>query len=193
MLKAEYEQCEDYWCTKLEEERELFEQEQKMSDEKFSELIIKMTEYEEQFNPSSKHDGRLSPIEERYGLEQQYNDLEEEFEHWRNETQEELFKKEKEIEELKVKLSSQKRLSLTDISVQFPEEPMKEMFPTLYNELCSAGGSTENATNKTSLKVPMEAKSCTMQQCVQVIEKRKNILFCNTRTIFAFSIPPNRD
>ncbi|OXU25716.1 hypothetical protein TSAR_014405 [Trichomalopsis sarcophagae] len=167
MLKAEYEQCEDYWCTKLEEERQIFEQEQKISDEKFSELIVKMAEYEEQFNPSGKHDGRLSPIEERFSLEQQYNDLEDEFEQWRNEAQEELSKKTKEIEELKAKLSSEKRLSLADISVQFPEEPMKDMYPTLYNQLCSPGGSTENTTPKTSSTVPMEANSCTMQQCVQ--------------------------
>lgn len=73
LLKAEYEECEDYWAAKLEEERQLFEQEQKISDEKFAELIHKITEYEELISPSdkSKSNGRLSPIEEKFNLEQQ--------------------------------------------------------------------------------------------------------------------------
>lgn len=73
MLKIEYEECEDYWTAKLEEERQLFEQEQKISDEKFSELIAKMAEYEELISPVDKvkNSGRLSPIEEKFNLEQQ--------------------------------------------------------------------------------------------------------------------------
>lgn len=73
LLKAEYEECEDYWAAKLEEERQLFEQEQKISDEKFSELIAKMAEYEEMISPVDKvkNGGRLSPIEEKFNLEQQ--------------------------------------------------------------------------------------------------------------------------
>ena len=73
MLKIEYEECEDYWTAKLEEERQLFEQEQKISDEKFSELIAKMAEYEELISPIDKvkNGGRLSPIEEKFNLEQQ--------------------------------------------------------------------------------------------------------------------------
>lgn len=73
LLKAEYEECEDYWAAKLEEERQLFEQEQKISDDKLAELINKITEYEELISPSdkSKSNGRLSPIEEKFNLEQQ--------------------------------------------------------------------------------------------------------------------------
>lgn len=73
LLKAEYEECEDYWAAKLEEERQLFEQEQKISDDKLAELINKITEYEELISPSdkSKNNGRLSPIEEKFNLEQQ--------------------------------------------------------------------------------------------------------------------------
>lgn len=73
LLKIEYEECEDYWTTKLEEERQLFEQEQKISNEKFSELITKMEEYEELISPVDKvkNGGRLSPIEEKFNLEQQ--------------------------------------------------------------------------------------------------------------------------
>jgi len=73
LLKAEYEECEDYWTAKLEEERQLFEQEQKISDDKLTELINKITEYEELISPSDKlkSNGRLSPIEEKFNLEQQ--------------------------------------------------------------------------------------------------------------------------
>jgi DNA repair exonuclease SbcCD ATPase subunit len=124
MLKAEYEQCEDYWAAKLEEERQIFEQEQKISDEKLAELISKMAEYEEQFSGGNKlHDnGRLSPIEERINLEQQYQDLEEEIERWRSYAQDELAKKDREIEKLHQKLHNVKSSSLADFSVQFPDE-----------------------------------------------------------------------
>lgn len=73
LLKVEYEECEDYWAAKLEEERQLFEQEQKISDDKLAELINKIAEYEELISPSDKlkNNGRLSPIEEKFNLEQQ--------------------------------------------------------------------------------------------------------------------------
>lgn len=73
LLRAEYEECEDYWAAKLEEERQLFEQEQKISDDKLAELISKIAEYEELISPldKSKNNGRLSPIDERFNLEQQ--------------------------------------------------------------------------------------------------------------------------
>lgn len=74
LLKTEYEECEDYWAAKLEEERQLFEQEQKISDDKLAELINKIVEYEELISPSDKlknGGGRLSPIEEKFTLEQQ--------------------------------------------------------------------------------------------------------------------------
>lgn len=77
LLKAEYEECEDYWAAKLEEERQLFEQEQKLSDDKLAELINKIAEYEELISPSdkSKSNGRLSPIEEKFNLEQQVKSI----------------------------------------------------------------------------------------------------------------------
>jgi ninein len=78
LLKVEYEECEDYWAAKLEEERQLFEQEQKMSDDKLAELINKIAEYEELISPTdkSKNNGRLSPIEEKFNLEQQVRIIE---------------------------------------------------------------------------------------------------------------------
>ncbi|XP_046733917.1 blastoderm-specific protein 25D isoform X2 [Diprion similis] len=124
LLRTEYEQCEDYWAGKLEEERQLFEQEQRISDEKLSELIAKMAEYEEQFGNSDKthNDGRLSPIEERFNLEQQYTNLEEEFSEWKSEMQEELTKKDQEIHDLREKLQKGKRILTAETSVQCSEE-----------------------------------------------------------------------
>lgn len=124
LLRTEYEQCEDYWAGKLEEERQLFEQEQRISDDKFSELIAKMAEYEEQFGPGDKgqNDGRLSPIEERFNLEQQYTHLEEEFNDWKSKAEDELAKKDKEIQDLREKPQNDKLLLTSDSSVQCPDE-----------------------------------------------------------------------
>ncbi|XP_031366511.1 blastoderm-specific protein 25D [Apis dorsata] len=124
MLKIEYEECEDYWTAKLEEERQLFEQEQKISDEKFSELIAKMAEYEELISPVDKikNGGRLSPIEEKFNLEQQYLDLEEEFEKWKLQMEEEISQKDKEIKDLHEKIKCLKRPIMTDVSIQVTDE-----------------------------------------------------------------------
>lgn len=79
-MRKEYEDCEDYWQGKLNDERQLYEDEQRTSDEKFNELLRKMTEYEEQFANTSDKDGRLSPITENSRLEEQFADLEAETE-----------------------------------------------------------------------------------------------------------------
>ncbi|KAM7354565.1 blastoderm-specific gene 25D isoform 2-T2 [Cochliomyia hominivorax] len=102
MQKA-YEDCEDYWQAKLTEERTLFEkerqiyeEEQQESDKKFTELMEKVREYEEQFSK----DGRLSPIEEKDVLEQQYADLEAEAEEIRENARKMFEEKSQEIESL---------------------------------------------------------------------------------------------
>ncbi|XP_012522185.1 ninein [Monomorium pharaonis] len=124
LLKAEYEECEDYWAAKLEEERQLFEQEQKISDDKLVELINKITEYEELISPSdkSKNNGRLSPIEEKFNLEQQYIDLEEEFEKWKIQTENDIFQKNLEIGDLREKLRLVEQPITNDFYVQVPDE-----------------------------------------------------------------------
>uniref|UniRef100_A0A182QM03 Blastoderm-specific protein 25D n=1 Tax=Anopheles farauti TaxID=69004 RepID=A0A182QM03_9DIPT len=77
-MRKEYEDCEDYWQAKVNDERLLYEEEQRINDDKFTELLKKVAEYEEQFATHSKleKDGRLSPIDEKDGLEQQYLELE---------------------------------------------------------------------------------------------------------------------
>ncbi|XP_076245387.1 blastoderm-specific gene 25D [Calliopsis andreniformis] len=135
LLKVEYEECEDYWTTKLEEERQFFEQEQKISNEKFSELIAKMEEYEELISPveKGKNGGRLSPIEEKFNLEQQYLDLEEEFEKWRVQMEEEIAQKDKEVQELQEKVKASERPSMTDVSVQVTDESISSPLPMQTN------------------------------------------------------------
>lgn len=111
MQKA-YEDCEDYWQEKLSEERQLFdkerkiyEDEQKESDVKFTELVEKVREYEEQF----RKDGRLSPIEEKDVLEQQYADLEAEAEQLRENSRLMFEEKAKEIEALQNEIADLKQ------------------------------------------------------------------------------------
>ncbi|XP_067622615.1 ninein homolog isoform X2 [Eurosta solidaginis] len=113
-MQRAYEECEDYWQSKLAEERQLFEkerqiyeEEQQESDKKFTELMEKVREYEEQFS----RDGRLSPIEEKDALEQQYADLEAEANELRetarimlDEKCNEIESLQKEIEDLRTRL-----------------------------------------------------------------------------------------
>lgn len=99
-MSAEYENCEDYWQSKLNEERMLFDEEQRISDEKFAELLQKMAELEEQFSNNEKH-GRLSPIDEKCQLESQYLELENEMEDLKVHAQSLLDDKSIEIENLK--------------------------------------------------------------------------------------------
>lgn len=103
-MQKEYEACEDYWQGKLNEERQLFEEEQRISDEKFTELLKKMTEYEEQFTTSTEKDGRLTPIEEKCQLEQQYADLEAENEEFRERARKIFEAKTQEIDQLQAKI-----------------------------------------------------------------------------------------
>ncbi|XP_055309722.1 blastoderm-specific protein 25D isoform X2 [Sitodiplosis mosellana] len=103
-MQKEYEACEDYWQGKLNEERQLYEEEQRISDEKFTELLKKMTEYEEQFTTSTEKDGRLTPIEEKCQLEQQYADLEAETEEFREHARKIFETKSQEIDQLQAKI-----------------------------------------------------------------------------------------
>lgn len=105
-MSREYENCEDYWQSKLNEERLLFDDEQRLSDDKFAELLQKMSELEEQFTAQTeKNNGRLSPIDEKCHLESQYNELENEMEELKVHAQSILDEKSKEIEKLQLEIS----------------------------------------------------------------------------------------
>lgn len=121
-LSKEYEACEDYWQSKLNEERQLYEEEQRIADDKFNELLKKMAEYEEQFagqaggggSSSKSEDGRLSPIEEKDVLEQQYLDLEAEFQ----QAQQMLEEKSHEVDKFRCRILELEQL------VKYPSEAM---------------------------------------------------------------------
>nr|CAD7202232.1 unnamed protein product [Timema douglasi] len=126
LLRQEYEKCEDYWAEKLDEERRLFDQEQAMTDDKFTELLSKIREYEEMFGSHDNHSDdsdRLSTIEERASLEKQVTDLEEEYEELRRKAEQEQIDREQELETLRHKLQSleNKTGSRQDVSVQVSE------------------------------------------------------------------------
>lgn len=106
LMSREYENCEDYWQSKVNEERMLFDEDQRQSDEKFAELLQKMTELEDQFAAQTeKNNGRLSPIDEKCQLESQYTELENEMEELKVHAQSILDDKSKEIEKLQLEVS----------------------------------------------------------------------------------------
>ncbi|KAL6261333.1 hypothetical protein P5V15_008853 [Pogonomyrmex californicus] len=157
LLKTEYEECEDYWAAKLEEERLLFEQEQKISDDKLAELINKITEYEELISPSdkSKNNGRLSPIEEKFNLEQQYIDLEEEFEKWKIKTENDISQKNLEIGDLREKLKLMGQPVTNDSCVQVPDEMFSTTFSTDSSHCKSSSMSSIPSTNEISVNMDL--------------------------------------
>ncbi|XP_072388356.1 uncharacterized protein Nin [Diabrotica undecimpunctata] len=118
LLRNEYEKCEDYWQNKVDEERQMYETEQKVNSDKLADLIIKMKEYEEQFTDQELPDGRLPTIEETYHLEKQFTDLEEEFEVYKEESETKLLQKDEEIAFLKEKLTELALKQAKDVAVQ---------------------------------------------------------------------------
>lgn len=106
LMSKEYENCEDYWQSKVHEERLLFDEDQRQSDEKFAELLQKMSELEDQFAAQmEKNNGRLSPIDEKCQLESQYLELENEMEELKVHAQSLLDERAKEIEKLQLEMS----------------------------------------------------------------------------------------
>lgn len=104
-MGKEYENCEDYWQSKLNEERLLFDEDQRQSDDKFAELLQKMTELEDQFAAQTeKNNGRLSPINESQ-LESQYIELENEMEELKVHAQSILDERSKEVEKLQLEIT----------------------------------------------------------------------------------------
>ncbi|EAA12778.5 AGAP007888-PA [Anopheles gambiae str. PEST] len=124
-MRKEYEDCEDYWQTKVNDERLLYEEEQRMSDEKFTELLKKVAEYEEQFAGNSKmeKDGRLSPIDEKDGLEQQYLELEADFE----QAQLALEERTSEVEKLRRRIQEMEQMH------KYPSEMLLKIIRALIN------------------------------------------------------------
>ncbi|KAH8306673.1 hypothetical protein KR044_006304 [Drosophila immigrans] len=179
-MQRAYEDCEDYWQSKLNEERQLFdkerhiyEDEQMESDKKFTDLMEKVREYEEQFSK----DGRLSPIDERDTLEQQYIELEEEATALRNNSMRMLEEKSQqinllqcEIEDLRTRLGESVEIltgaseinqeSLHQINEQVGQSPASSPISYLWHQstiqepLKSFDGATEESCAKTLALLP---------------------------------------
>lgn len=130
LLKGEYEKCEDYWASKLDEERQMFDQEQAQHADKLNELIAKVTEYEEQF---ALQDNRLPPIEEK-DLEKQFTDLEQEFEEYKENTEFQLEEKNKEIEMLK-QLMEKASLNREKTTIAIQVDTIDEKLSNLSNHV----------------------------------------------------------
>ncbi|XP_030079029.1 blastoderm-specific protein 25D isoform X3 [Drosophila hydei] len=173
-MQRAYEECEDYWQAKLSEERQMFdkerhiyEEEQMESDKKFTELMEKVREYEEQFSK----DGRLSPIDERDMLEQQYVELEAEATSLRNNSIRMLEEKshqistlQSEIEDLRTRLGESVEIltgaceinsdALHQISGQSSQRPASSPISYLWHQstiqepLKTFDGATEESSAK---------------------------------------------
>lgn len=174
-MQRAYEDCEDYWQSKLSEERQMFdkerhiyEDEQLESDKKFTELMEKVREYEEQFSK----DGRLSPIDERDMLEQQYLELEEEATTLRTnsirmleEKSEQISLLQNEVEDLRTRLGESVEIltgaseinhdALHQINVQVSQSPASSPISYLWHQstiqepLKSFEGASEETSAKT--------------------------------------------
>ncbi|KAK6640265.1 hypothetical protein RUM44_011951 [Polyplax serrata] len=122
LLREEYEKTEDYWSEKLEEERVYFEEEQKLSDKKYSELLDKILDYEELLNSEKGQRQRLETIEEKDNFEKQMTDMEQECAELRYQLEETKKMKDEEIEKLKREMNSLKSCSdYVDSGVQVSE------------------------------------------------------------------------
>ncbi|CRK86174.1 CLUMA_CG000193, isoform A [Clunio marinus] len=117
-MSKEYENCEDYWQSKLNEERLLFDEDQRQNDEKFAELLQKMTEIEEEQIAAQTGKNRLTPIEEKCHLENQYMELENEMEELKVHAQSVLYEKSREIEKLQLEISQLQNNSIVVKSQQ---------------------------------------------------------------------------
>ncbi|KAF5279174.1 hypothetical protein FQR65_LT03421 [Abscondita terminalis] len=138
LLRTEYERCEDYWSSKLDEERQMFEQEQNQSSDKLTELIGKIAEYDAQFTNQDEpdyRDYRLPPIEEKYSLENQFTDLEQEFEEYKEHAEFQIAEKANEIADLREKLTELIEKDCVEVGVQVSEISESENQSSLENKL----------------------------------------------------------
>ncbi|CAH0554943.1 unnamed protein product [Brassicogethes aeneus] len=127
LLRNEMVQCEDYWETKIDEERQIFEQEHKLTSDTLTDLLVKLKEYEDQFANQDQADNRLPPIVETYNLEKQFTDLEQEYEDYKSKTDAEIFKKDEEITVLKEQLESLSIRNVKDAEVQAVDSSSDKM------------------------------------------------------------------
>ncbi|XP_019870125.2 ninein isoform X2 [Aethina tumida] len=128
LLRNEMVQCEDYWETKIDEERQIFEQEHKLTSDTLTDLLVKLKEYEDQFASQDQTDNRLPPIVETENLEKQFTDLEQEYEDYKNKTDAEIFRKDEEISVLREQLEKlMLKADTKDAEIQANESVTEKM------------------------------------------------------------------
>ncbi|KAF5273885.1 hypothetical protein FQA39_LY01000 [Lamprigera yunnana] len=172
LLRTEYETCEDYWSSKLEEERQMFEQEQSLSSEKLNELITKMAEYEADF--------RLPPIEEKYNLEKQFTDLEQEFDEYKEHAEFEIAEKAHEIADLKEKLVELKEKCTKEVGIQVIDLDEFTYQNNLENKMSNLSNRLIESTNLFSADtIPFEWNNSVNESGPNSVD----ILISNTETI----------
>ncbi|CAH1977041.1 unnamed protein product [Acanthoscelides obtectus] len=147
LLRTEYEKCEDYWQNKVDEERQMFEAEQKINSDKLADLIVKMKEYEEQYATQESLDSRLPTIDETYNLEKQFTDLEQEFEEYKAHSENEIFKRDEEIALLKEKLTE---LALKHQTVDCGVQVSQDDEGMLLNKMQNFSSYVVESTNRSS-------------------------------------------
>ncbi|XP_068632838.1 ninein homolog isoform X2 [Battus philenor] len=84
-LRLEYDKCEEYWSRKLDEEREIFNEEQRAGDARLADLAAKIADYERQFARAP-----MPAIDECAALEHQVTALEDEFAAYRRDAEVQL-------------------------------------------------------------------------------------------------------
>lgn len=144
LLRTEYEKCEDYWSSKLDEERQMFELEQSQSGEKLTELISKIAEYDAQFVSQNEIDSRLPTIDESFNLEKQFNDLEQEFEDYKEQMEFQIEEKSNEVVDLKEKLETIQQKTTTEFGTQTCNS---FEFNSLENKLSNLSNCVVESTN----------------------------------------------
>ncbi|XP_063698937.1 ninein isoform X2 [Culicoides brevitarsis] len=182
-MRKEYEDCEDYWQNKLSEERILYEEEQRQSDDKFTELLSKMSEYEEQFASATEKDGKLSPIAENSMLEQQYTALEAEMEEMIEKARASLDERDKEIDELKAKIKQMRSKDYntppTPPRVDTPDSPASSTISYLFWNQSSIHGPARDYQNPVYKQKPAvkegisfkEEEEANMRKSISPIQK----------------------
>ncbi|XP_050435972.1 ninein [Adelges cooleyi] len=164
-LRNEYYECEEYWSTKLDEERKLNEMEKKMNEEKLNDLEVKIKEYSDMLQAETSDNNKLSTINENSELEEQINCIQTEFMEYQTKTEEELFRLVKENDELKCKI------------VPLVEKVDREVSVCKLSEECEKCNENFTAYNEFKTKHLSLKKSCHQlnKECHMLVLQRNRL------------------
>lgn len=115
LLRNEYDRCEDYWANKLDEERKYFDQDKQQSDAEFKELLTKMNELGESIQIE---DSNKLPVIEEDSNENQFMELQDEFEEYKLMAEKQIQNQQTEIDNLKQIVHELKNKKTSDAETQ---------------------------------------------------------------------------